>query len=259
MQFIKSFFGKNLTELLYKDIADFFKIEQVESDRIEFKSFSLKYGNLNKNLAGVIRGICAFLNSEGGVLIWGAPKGKKISGRKEKAFVGDLSPVNELCEKDWLISKISDSITPLPIGINVQTLEDKGLFVYVFEIQQNNYRPHQYSNIYYARLDGLTKPAPHYLIDALFKQIKYPNIEGFIKPTKISHNGKKYLLDIEIFIINFSYFQNEEHVVFRLFCEKGKFIGNRGYGLEHNYSLGGKVYQPDPIDLLHFGAPKMSG
>ena len=55
----KSFFGKTLEELNFGDIENFFSIEREESEKIEFKAFHNKFGNFNKNLEGVIRGICA--------------------------------------------------------------------------------------------------------------------------------------------------------------------------------------------------------
>jgi hypothetical protein len=256
MEYSKSYFGKSLEELLYEDIENFFIIEKEESDKIEFKAYSLQYGNISKNLDGVIRGICAFLNSEGGILIWGAPEGSLVDGRKEKIFKGALSPVSELIEKDSLINKISDSITPLPTRVNVKILNKQDLYLYVFEIQTSDYKPHQFKNTYYARLDGQTKPAPHYLIESLFKQIKFPNIEGYIKPTKISHNGLSYYLDIEIYLFNFTHLQNEEKPFFRLMSSKGTFVRAREpqYADMYNYDGHLLIYE-NRIDFLHFGAP----
>lgn len=258
MNYSENYFGKNLTELNYTDIENFFVEEKEESNSLEFKSYSAEYGNLNKNIEGVIRGICAFLNSEGGVLIWGAPEGTKIEGRQEKVFVGELSPVPELKEKDWLINKISDSITPLPIGVNVQTLDKDGSYVYIFEIQQSKYSPHQFKNSYFARLDGQTKPAPHYLIEALFKKITYPRIEGFIKPDKIFTDGNNYYLDLTIFIFNFSELQNEENVSFRLMCPQGIFMKSQMPQFQNMYSYEGhQLIHKDLIKVLHFGGPNM--
>lgn len=258
MNYSKSYFNKNLDELIYQDIVDFFVEEKEESDKIEFKSFAEQHGNFNSKLEGVIRGICAFLNSEGGILIWGAPIGEKIEDRKEKIFKGELSPVNELKEKDALISKISDSITPLPIGVNAKMLERDNLYIYVFEVQKSEYKPHQFKNTYYARLDGQTKPAPHYLVESLFKQIKYPNIEGFIKPTKISHNGTNLFLDIEIYLFNFTQLQNEEKAFFRLMCPQGIFTRSLNLNHEEMFGYDGHLLIfKDFIDILHFGAPNV--
>ncbi len=258
MEYIISYFGKNLEELSYQDISDFFSEEREESDKIEFKSFSSEYGNINKNLEGVIRGICALINSNGGILIWGAPQGIKIEGRDEKVFIGDLSPVNERREKDWLINKISDSITPLPININVQILEENNNFVYVFEVDPSDYKPHQYKNTYWARLDGQTKQAPHYLIESLFRQVKFPNIEGYIKLNNISTKESKYILDFTIFIFNFSELQNEENLSFRLMCPQGLFVRANYPGFENLYGFDGhELIYTDQISVLHFGAPNM--
>jgi hypothetical protein len=255
MDYSKAYFGKKLNELLFQDIVNYFVVEKEESDKIEYKSFSEQHGNFSNKLDGVIRGICAFLNSEGGILIWGAPEGVKLEHRKEKIFQGVLSPVNELIEKDSLISKISDSITPLPIGISVQVLNNDNKYVYIFEIQKSEYKPHQFKNTYYARLDGQTKPAPHYLIEALFKQIKYPNIEGYIKPTKISTDGSKFFLDIEILLFNFTELQNEENAFFRLMCKEGIFTRSLTPGNEEMFGYKGHMLIfKNFIDILHFGA-----
>lgn len=258
MNYSKSYFNKNLDELTYQDIVDFFSEEQEESDKIEFKSFAEQHGNFNNKFDGVIRGICAFLNSEGGILIWGAPVGVTLADRKEKIFKGELSPVNELKEKDALISKISDSITPLPVGLTVRMLEKDNLYVYVFEVQKSEYKPHQFKNTYYARLDGQTKPAPHYFIESLFKQIKYPNIEGFIKPKKISHNGTNLFLDIEIYLFNFTQLQNEEKAFFRLMCPQGIFTRSLNPGHDEMFGYDGHLLIfKNFIDVLHFGAPNL--
>jgi hypothetical protein len=258
MDFSTIYFAKPLEELVYQDIVEYFIEAKEESAKIEFKSFSAQYGNFNNNLEGVIRGICAFLNSEGGIVIWGAPEGVMKQGQNSKSFEGALAPLTELKEKDWLINKISDLITPLPVGINVAILQNQNNVVYVFEIQQSNYAPHQFKNTYWARLDGQTKPAPHYLIDALFKKIRYPNIEGFIKPEEIAHNGTKYFLDITIFMFNFSHLQNEENISFRLMCPQGIFWRSQDANYSHMYLYGGhQLIFKNFIDVLHFGAPNM--
>ncbi|MFO7853314.1 MAG: AlbA family DNA-binding domain-containing protein [Bacteroidota bacterium] len=258
MNYSENYLGKSLTDLQYTDIETFFGEEQEETNRLEFKSYSVAHSNFNENIEGVIRGICAFLNSDGGLLIWGAPEGIKIVGRQEKVFLGELSPVPELKEKDWLINKISDSITPLPVGINIHTLEKNGSYVYVFEIQKSKYSPHQFKNTYFARLDGQNKPAPHYLIEALFKKITFPRIEGFIKPDKIFRDETNYYLDLTIFLFNFSELQNEEDVSFRLVCPQGIFTKSQIHQYQNMYSYGGhQLIHKELIKVLHFGWPNI--
>lgn len=197
MDYSSNFFGKKLEELTYADIVFFFNTDQDETDTIEFKSFNAAHGNIEASLDGIRKGISAMLNSNGGIIIWGAPEGRVIEGKKEKVFGGELSPVNVLIEKDRLINKISSSIIPLPVGVNVNILNDGENYIYIFEIQKSSYSPHQFKNVYYARLDGQSQPAPHYLVEALFRKITYPNIQGYIKLAEISHNGRSYFLDIE--------------------------------------------------------------
>ena len=256
--FSQNYFAKNLDDLSVNDIAQYFAAGKEESDKIEFKGYHMQFGNFSKNFEGVMRGICAFLNSEGGLLIWGAPLGVKIEN--VVVFQGKLAFVDKLMEKDTLISKISDSITPLPIGINVKIISQDNAYLYIFEIQKSNYSPHQFKNTYWARLDGQTKPAPHYLIDALFKKISYPNIEAYINLDRFgNHPDGRQFLDISILIFNFSELQNEYDITYRVITEsvfEGAASPNSqvaGY-----YSMGGHEFKNDFIKILHFGAPEMT-
>jgi len=259
MDFATSYFGKPLTQLTYADIQLYFDEERQETETVEFKSYHDRT-TFDAGLQGVIRGIAAFLNSSGGILIWGAPKGSKVTGKSEDVFVGSLCPIKELVEKDRLINKISSAITPLPMGISVQILSNGNNHLYVFEIQQGIYRPHQYDGRYFVRLDGQTKPAPHYIVDALIKQISYPNVCGVIKFEKMNfdRNGT-YQLPITLGIFNFSELQNEEAVSFRLLCVGGYF--SKGRQQQYNtqkpqYNMNGHqaIYE-NFAHVLHFGTP----
>ena len=120
MIYTKNYFGKEtIDEISYEDVVNFFSEEQQESDKIEFKSFIVsdksdrKGDSLKDKENGVIKSISGFLNSEGGMLIWGSPAGEIVEGKKEKVFKGQLSLVEQLYEKDQFISKLTDSITPI--------------------------------------------------------------------------------------------------------------------------------------------------
>lgn len=241
-------FGKSLTDLVYQDIVTFFTTDHAESNTIEFKAFSAQHGSFNNNLKGIIRAICGFLNSDGGLAIWGAPLGVNDPETGEKKSVGPLAPVPDYKEKDWLINKISDSITPLPVGIKVCVLQNLPTEnVYIFEVPASPYKPHQYDNTYYVRLDGQTKPAPHYFIEALFKRISYPNIEGYLKVIRagLKQNPSRYYVEIGVFLFNFSQLQNEEMVMARITSIPGRFRDYSGAAERHEV-----VRQ---IGMLHFG------
>lgn len=256
--FSNQYFSKDLNELTFQDIEKYFETPQEESDKIEFKAFHSQFGNFDKNLEGVIRGICAFLNSNGGILIWGAPLGIKNNDRV--IFHGALTAVSKLIEKDSLISKISDSITPLPIDIRVKTIEQNNQYLYIFEVDKSAYSPHQYKNTYWARLDGQTKPAPHYLVEALFRKISFPLIEGYVAFDKFgNYDNTRVYLDITVYIINFSELQNEYDVEFSLICSEAIFEGSFKESIKINYSWGGHKYESRPyIKTLHFGAPEIT-
>jgi hypothetical protein len=176
-----------------------------------------------------------------------------------------LSPITVYKEKDQIISKISDSITPLPVGINLEILERKQKFIYILEVKESQYSPHQYKNTYWARLDGQTKPAPHYLIEALFKKIKFPNLEGFINfdnygNQKMSQRHYSNLgfvkIDLTVLLFNFSEFQNESGVIVRLITDIGHFKGSFDpIAPKVGYLNGGKEYRTN-YNIIHFGEPK---
>ena len=74
MDFSELYFGKTLDSLSYQDIEEFFREEKEESNRIEFKSFVAGHSHVDKDIKNVMKGICALLNAEGGILIWVHPK-----------------------------------------------------------------------------------------------------------------------------------------------------------------------------------------
>jgi hypothetical protein len=107
-------FGKLLVDITLDDLKHFFSTEREESNTLEYKSYFEK-GQNNHNLkeAGVLKSICAFLNSSGGLFIWGAPIGRTPEGRQSKVFTGPLYPVPKLIEKDTFISRVASTIIPL--------------------------------------------------------------------------------------------------------------------------------------------------
>lgn len=141
----------------------------------------------------------------------------------------------------------------MPVGIKVSVLQNApAKNLYIFEMQPSPYKPHQSDNTYWVRLDGQTKPAPHYLIEALFRKISFPNIEGYLKFNRaVFHAARaQYYINFTIFLFNFSKFQNEENVVYRLNAFPGNFQSRLQSGEPHTYDA--------REDLLHFGTPMMN-
>ena len=263
MYYSEFYFGKDIAALTYDDIEKYFETEQVESDKIEFKSYK-PGGNANQKEDAIIECICGMLNSEGGLIIWGAPGGINLSGNKEKIFKGALCPVEQLYEKDAFVSKITNKITPSPRGIKFQRLENNGKYTYVFDIEKSMYSPHQFGSYYPMRIDGQTRPAPHHYIEALFHQITYPKLEGYVRIDKyIDHEipqgpyslkkSERYF-EISVYIFNRSIFQHEHKLYYKILL-----YGATLNGYEFNKSTfesysndGKKIQVQDAKDTLYY-------
>lgn len=261
MDYCTTYFGKSLNQLSYDDITNYFIEQRLETATIEFKSFA-KGVAFEQSFKKVIRGINSFLNSDGGIMIWGAPQAKKLTQTKEDIFEGDLCPVTELRSKDWLINRIGNEITPIPTGINIRILSKNKEHVYIFEVQESIAKPHQYEFRYYIRLDGQSRPAPHYVVDALMKRITFPNLCGVVRFYDIKPDiqvPQFFHIPISIGIFNFSELQNEEFVSFRLLCVGGYFPAGKAFlkiNLNPRYSHdGSELIYENFANVLHFGTP----
>lgn len=249
MEFAKQIFSKPLTEITYSDVEDFFKLERVENDFIEFKSFS--GNNFDKALQTIREEICSYLNSDGGLIIWGAPKGITKEGQKEKVFTGSLTPITQLKEKDSLINTISDTIHPLPNSIRIQLIHkpnetDK---IILIEVDKSISAPHQIDGKYFIRLDGQVRGAPHRYVEALMKEVKFPDLRTYIQFINVEAGSNALRLNIHLWVWNLSPLINEEDVVIRLACKPGE--------IEH-HSSDGLVRRNEiilPCPLLSYGMP----
>mgnify|MGYP000412346387 CR=1 FL=1 len=229
MTLTEKIFGKDSSELSISYFKEYFVKPKDESNLIEYKSYYDKYQNNHKFKAKeIVKNICAFLNSEGGLLIWGAPvESKTADGRK--FYKGELSLISEFIDKDSFYSKILNSIVPLPTGVTLEILDDKksGKQLVLFEVKESMTKPHRYDSRYYLRLDGQTLIAPHHYLKALFNQIQIPKVECYVKFDSYKYEefksisgyqkgGNFYCLRIELWIFNFSRYNNEENLKYRL-------------------------------------------
>lgn len=254
MNYSQIYFGTDRENLTWQIVEDFFKTEKTENDTLEFKSFS-SASKLDSLYDGLCKSLAAFLNSEGGILIWGAPVGTKITGKKEKIFSGALAPISEILEKDTVIRIASSRISPMPSKINLKIIEKGSVCICIFEIQKSRWA-HQIGGTYYMRIDGQSVPAPHHYVEALMRQIHYPELSGHIKPGRYQNVGGNYVLSFGVVIFNFSPLQNEKKVSYRIMTSCGRFKGWDVQQIAHNYDHSGKVYyNREIIEVLHYGMP----
>lgn len=229
MRLSELFFGKSLNALDIKDIETYFLNPQEESDKIEFKSYEL-HSNSKKSpadrLADILKTITAMLNSAGGVIIWGAPT-TKVSDQNVNCCFGDLTPFSQYYEKDQFIAITVNNIIPAPQGINFHQLSKGGSYIYVIEVEPSKYAPHQYKNIYFMRMDGSTKAAPHHYIDAMFKRISFPNLEAYLRINEFKFSDIDLAeLRCSIIFRNMSPFQNDYNLHYRIFSSLGCIVAN---------------------------------
>lgn len=162
-----SVFGKDLYQLDGKDLEIFFSIPQDESAILEFKTGDVQLDKIYKE-------VCAFLNTDGGVLIIGAPKETHLNGHKSmpKVCQGKPEPSVSIGNQDRLMHSIASNIVPSPTNIRVKSIAYDTGQVYVLDIPKSITPPHQVANEgrYYIRLEREAKPAPHGIVHALMNQ-----------------------------------------------------------------------------------------
>ena len=173
----KRVFGKTIEHLTYTDVARYFIKPRKENETIEFKSYGPKDSKKpGEHERAVYEGLCAMLNSNGGMIIWGAPEGRKLEGENEKVFVGGLTSVQNDVEPDMLTDRITGRITPVPQNFRHRRLKKGTNQVYVFEVEKSEYGPHQLEGTYFIRLFGQTRKAPNYVVEALMRRVTYPDL-----------------------------------------------------------------------------------
>ncbi|MET3537211.1 ATP-binding protein [Chryseobacterium limigenitum] len=112
MSYSLSILGKNIFDLNYQDIEVFFQSEKEENLNLEFKSY-VNLGQYKEKENVIKKSVCALLNSEGGIIIWGAPVEIRDADGNTKAS-GALTPFSTTLDKDRLINIFSTAPQSLP-------------------------------------------------------------------------------------------------------------------------------------------------
>jgi hypothetical protein len=158
-----------LSQLDLKELGTYFEIEQEESERVEYKSGELA-------IRGLFKEVCAFANTDGGVIIYGAPREvtdtqSNFNGKaRRKVCKGPLCPTREDRTTDSFIQTLMTGITPAIVGIKIKKHVVASGFVYVITIPESINSPHQVDGTYYIRIGTMSTPAPHGIVHALFNK-----------------------------------------------------------------------------------------
>ncbi len=255
MGLAESIFQKKLNELTIDDLKEFFTEEKEETSFLEFKTGELE-------IEKIYRGVCAFLNTDGGILIIGAPREREVD--KKRTCIGELIPTKKIKSEASLGHLIAANISPTPGRLNIKHFKYKDGFVFIIEVFKSAHPPHQVSNEgkYYIRLDKEARPAPHGIIEALFKKISYPLIETYAKIDLISSvnnrrvnniSGNYIQINFSFIIINWSEFQNEVDLNVRIIISKGIFLNSTSFP-NIGYKSG-QEYSHKVSSLLAYGQP----
>lgn len=164
MSFCYSLFQKELTVLTFSDLDTFFSTTQEENAILEFKMGEVSLETIHKEVA-------AFANTQGGLLILGAPKEIDHPEKKNvKVCLGALTPCTKIPNPDTLVRSIASNISPSPTQIRVKEIQIEGGSVYIIDVAQSSNPPHQVNanGIYYIRMEREAKAAPHGIVEALF-------------------------------------------------------------------------------------------
>ncbi len=190
--FSEIIFGKKISEVTLEDLQSFFSEGQEESSILEFKSGGV-------SVDGVYKEVCAFLNTQGGILIIGTPLEEKIKPTKKTEVTvckGELTPSN-FRGKDWLMMSIVSNISPPPSNIKIQEFHtDKGSH-FIVEVPQSMTPPHQTGDgRYYIRIERDSAPAPHGVVEALFFKRQKPKLRLNFNLDEINDRSKMFVMTI---------------------------------------------------------------
>lgn len=251
-------FGKPLDQISLKDLQEYFKEPKNESDKLEFKSYpsAASAGGAKEIEKKILKTICAFLNSEGGLLVWGAPEKKTLPGTTEEGYQGNLTPTSDRLEKDSFISKIANRIIPSPKGILFHRVDEQNKYAYVLEVPSSEYAPHQFENVYYMRADGQTIAAPHHYIEALFRKVSFPRLEAYLRIDGYQlENSDNTRLSCTVYFRNRSRYQNDFNVQCRVITDQGKLVlrGLTFSPMDRQIQEGSDYSSPYLTDVIYYG------
>lgn len=183
---------EDIHQLHLKDLEEYFSIDRIEDQYLEFKSGEVTIDKILKEVA-------AFLNAEGGILIIGAPRELE---RTTKAGIckGPLTS-SSFESAETIKIYLSNDIVPPPPSIDLVQIKENGLNVFVMKIPASPMGPHQVlgNGKYYIRDGDKSRPATHREVEKMFVNRINGNLDMQLQVTK-----EKNHLHVQVTIHNLS-------------------------------------------------------
>ena len=148
-------FGKEIEKLRISDIVSLIQNKIDESHNLEYKEPSK---DLNKDCNYLAKSISGFLNTDGGIIVYG------VSERREgdHRYPSDVKSCDTT--KERLENLLKSKIQPWEERIKIHRIKSKDneeVGIFVLEIPKSNNPPHMYNYSYYQRLNFQTQPMSH--------------------------------------------------------------------------------------------------
>ena len=156
-------FGKELNKLNINDVKLLISNKIPESQNLEYKKPTNDPQKDCDALAVVISG---FLNTEGGIILYGVSE-EKFKDHRIPVSIEWSSNAKERIES-LLVSRIQ----PLAERIRIHRIPKKGSItqgVFIIEVPKSTNPPHMSNYVYYQRLNFQTKPMEHQSVYRVFQ------------------------------------------------------------------------------------------
>lgn len=179
-------------------LNSFFAQNQEENIRLEFKSFDS--ANWKK---GVSKAICAFANTNGGVIIFGAPQESTDNATGRKFSIGPLVPINGV-EKDTIVRSMASNIDPPQNKVIYDFINVTGGSVAIIQVPKVEADPCMYiydkKNQYLWRNEAESVPAHHSYVSLMFRGARYCDFKCNLIVETCSFNAASQLFTLKVSI-----------------------------------------------------------
>lgn len=223
--------GKRIDEITQDFLVNFIKT-RVKRDKetldIEYKEFSDDI--YNNNFDKLLKDVCAFANTVGGLIIFGvSEKGK---------YPGNIKGAKKRFSKESITRKIDSGVVYQIRGLRVEQIDLNDIAnnnrVFLIEVPQSVNPPHQVKykdgiRRYYIRIDHESKEMDHCWVEALFNKRVMPIIDvdfiindKFPFPELEAYDKEDNEYDIKIIITNHGLISAyDTYFIVKLFKAKG--------------------------------------